>query len=426
MNKKTGRFISSAKKNETILKEVNQFLIEFKVEMPEDQESIWIYQDGMSGSYYIKCDIASKDLDNKIDFDARLNPESSTSYRANRELLLNHNTFKKMKRDALGGREFNDIIVEYNKDYSPLKPLKIWGGQHRLKAIEEAFKENAKSSYHGLRVYFKLTKAQRTDLALISNTNIAVSNDLFDRAIEETQVGTNLREWCIKVGLLTKDEDFPDKASTSDKISVRLARTFIVNFYKGKEKADELSATKIDKNIYIPHLCESGTELDSEYERILGQYSNQIWKDPELLSAGKSFVHLHKQQKEAVMTKKVIENRKGFRDKALTVSVLAAWSFTAGLLQKQKDRLVNLYNIANPNKESPDPLNAKIMSEFKHDQDPPTYRGLGTRSSTKDRQRMVQVFLAKSNQPNQRLTKKLLNQAVSQVIGIDALQKGYS
>ena len=119
MTKKIGNFIGSAKKDETILKEVNQFLIEFKIEIPEEQESIWIYQDGMSGSYYVKCDIASKNLNGKVDFNARLNPESDSSYRANRELLLDHNTFKKMKGDALEGREFNDIIVEYNKDYNP-------------------------------------------------------------------------------------------------------------------------------------------------------------------------------------------------------------------------------------------------------------------------------------------------------------------
>ena len=40
------------------------------------------------------------------------------------------------------------------------------------------------------------------------------------------------------------------------------------------------------------------------------------------------------------------------------------------------------------------------MSVFKHDSDLPTYRGLGTRSSVKDRQRIAQLFLAKSCEDN--------------------------
>ena len=65
------------------------------------------------------------------------------------------------------------------------------------------------------------------------------------------------------------------------------------------------------------------------------------------------------------------------------------------------------------------------MSSYKHDQDQPTYRGLGTRSSTMDRQRVAQLFLAKSCQDNVLIDKKLMNKAVSQTIGLIALAKGY-
>lgn len=162
---------------------------------------------------------------------AKLNPSDAESFRANRELLTEHNTYKRMLSDAKDGREFNDIIVEYAKSYTPDKPLKIWGGQHRARAIKEAYDQTKISRNHGFRIFFDLTKQQRTEIALISNTNIAVSNDLFDRLQEETFVGLKLRKWCYDVGLLKAEDDFPDQGSRSEKITVKLARTFITNFF---------------------------------------------------------------------------------------------------------------------------------------------------------------------------------------------------
>ena len=123
---------------------------------------------------------------------------------------------------------------------------------------------------------------------------------------------------------------------------------------------------------------------------------------------------------------KDIEKRKGFKNKALTASVLAGWSFVAGLLQSHPQRLNNLLQIPKATREFPDPINAKGMSTFHHDEDEATYRGLGTRSSMKDRQRMAQVFLAKSTSPDTCLDKGLLNKAVSQVRAIRSWQRGYS
>ena len=67
------------------------------------------------------------------------------------------------------------------------------------------------------------------------------------------------------------------------------------------------------------------------------------------------------------------------------------------------------YKIPKTSSKVPDPLNAEEMSKYKHDQDKPTYRGLGTRSSLKDRQRIAQLFLAKSLHPNTTLDKTLIN-----------------
>jgi hypothetical protein len=67
---------------------------------------------------------------------------------------------------------------------------------------------------------------------LISNTNIAISGDLFDR-LQETSQGPQLRDWCQSAGLLEGGEDFADSYERGGTISVRMARTFITNYFKG-------------------------------------------------------------------------------------------------------------------------------------------------------------------------------------------------
>jgi hypothetical protein len=419
-------FDDKAIKDDEVYKKVESFLEEVKTLEVAKKSPIIIYQDGKSKGYYIKSGILAELACPLLDLNAKLNPSDAESFRANRELLIEHNTYKRMVSDAREGREFNDIIVEYTKDYAPEKPMKIWGGQHRVKAIQDANRDTGISRYHGFKIFFSLSKQQRTEIALISNTNIAVSNDLFDRLQEETLVGLKLRTWCYQVALLKKDDDFPDLGSRAEKITVKLARTFVTNFYKGKEKVDELKDKDLDKNIYEPHLCESGVNLDSEYERIINIYGTGLCQDTTLLNSGKAFAALHSTQYNAVKEGKGVANRKGFRNKAMTESVISAWAYVSGLLQNNHTRLQNHYSIPKTNKAIPDPLNAKDMSTFRHDSDDPTYRGLGTRSAIKDRQRMAQLFLARSLEKDRVIDKSLMNKAVSQVVGIKSLQKGYA
>jgi hypothetical protein len=422
-------FDDKATKDEGAEREVDAFLNEIITREVEKGFPVVIHQDGRSKGYYIKCEIAAEVVCPLLDMDARLDPTSKDSFRANRVLLTKHNTYKRMVKDVKDGREFNDIIVEYTKDYSPRKPLKIWGGQHRAKAIQEAYQEVNISRSHGFKIFFSLSKEQRTEIALISNTNIAVSNDLFDRLQEETLVGDYIRNWCWQVGILKEGEDFPDRGSTSEKITVKLARTFITNFYLGKEKAENLKNQKLslDKNIYEPYICESGVSLDEKYERIVHDFGDSIWDDSALLQTGEAFARLHKAQHSAVKESTKVRNRKSFRNKALILSVISAWAYVAGLLQGDTERLRNHYAIPKTNSRVPDPLNAQVMSEYHHhDSDDPTYRGLGARSSLKDRQRMVQLFLARSLDEKTVIDKKLMDKAVSQVVGITSFQKGYT
>ncbi len=219
----TIQFDGNAEKSPQAKDSVSAFLesvatLETKHDMP-----IIIFQDGASGAYYIKCSLLASDAARLSDLDAKLDLSNRESYRANRQLFLKNFTYKRMESDATKGREFNDIIVEYSTEYNPGNPLKVWGGQHRIKAISSAYTKS--NRYHGFRVYFNLSKDQRTDVALISNTNIAVSNDTFDRMIEETLYGDVLNKWCQTVGFLANGEDFPDVGSRSERITVKRARS---------------------------------------------------------------------------------------------------------------------------------------------------------------------------------------------------------
>ena len=79
-----------------------------------------------------------------------------------------------------------------------------------------------------------------------------------------------------------------------------------------------------------------------------------------------------------------------------------------------------------PPKGAVDPLNAEEMANFRYYQDVDSSRGLGTRAIMKDRQRMAQVFLARSMDPEATLEKKLLNQAVNQFTALRFFSKGYT
>lgn len=416
-------FNSTAQNNDRVRQVVEEFLNDTPTLETEHGMPVIIFQDGASGAYYVKCSLLAESAHKLCDLNAKLDISGKESYRANRELLLKNATYLKMQSDAVNGREFNDIIVEYNKNYAPESPLKVWGGQHRISAISHS--RTKINRYHGFRVYFELDKKQRTEVALISNTNIAVSNDTFDRMMEETHFGDTLRKWCQAVGFLEASEDFPDVGSRSERISVKQARSFVVNFYLGQKRGAELKTSELDQKVYEPYLVKSGVVVDPEYEKLMSLAD--ILKDKKLLQAGKRFLALHNAQHRAVTDAKTsIRNMKAYRNKAFVESVLCAWSYVAGLLQAHQDRLENHYRIPKVTRAVPDPLNAEDMSKYKHDSDAPTYRGLGTRSALKDRQRVAQLFLAKSCEENVLIDRKFMDKAVSQVVGLLSLAKGYT
>lgn len=147
------------------------------------EKVIYLLMDKVTGAVFCECHVSAKNLINNCTVDVPLDPEEQSDYRANRELVEDSSAFAQMKIDAINGRIFSNIVAEYNVEFDEEHPLKIVGGQHRIKAIQEALKNDIEE-YHGIKVYFDLNMEQRLDVQLISNTNIAVSADLLDRMME--------------------------------------------------------------------------------------------------------------------------------------------------------------------------------------------------------------------------------------------------
>lgn len=382
-------------KKKSILLEAEKFLKEFKI---LESDNIHILIDGKTNAFYCECHICAKDLIEKGTIDVPLDPETQPDYRANREANPEHAAYLSMVEDALSKRAFSNIVCEYNYHYEKNKPIKIIGGQHRFLAIESALREGV-NEYHGVKIYFDLDKTQRLDVQLISNTNIPVSTDLLDRMFE-TSKGPELRDWCQRVGLLKSGEDFSDKKQRGSKMSVRGARTFILNFYLGKEVKDK----DFDKTETLPIIAKTGT-LDQEWEKL--RQNKAIWKDKDLEIAAKEFSKLNASQNKFFQGKKN-ENIE-YSEKAVSYSVLSAWAFTAGVLHKNKVRLQRHFELSQAT--GSDPLQAVLLSKAKHKSDPENYRGLGTRTDAKDRGRLAELFFLQADKGGG-ITKSLIDVAI--------------
>ena len=355
----------------------SELLAQFRAELePLEQDSALILlADNRTGAQYSECHVRAEKLIKFGTADVPLDPEQQSEYRANRT-LTDDAAFLQMQSDALGGRSFSNLVAEYIPGE---KPLKIIGGQHRFAAIGKALDASV-NEYHGIKVYFGLDKTQRLDVQLISNTNIVVSGALVDR-LRETFRGPSLRNWCQDVGLLKKDQDFGDRKVRGGAITVDLARSFIRNFYLGKE----VDLKKYSTIETTPILYVSGKE-DRSWDDFLSE-NPDIWKDKKLRAAGIEFVRLIAAQRAAFAGKKGVAD---FSEKALNGAVLSAWAYAAGMFQKSAQRLQRHYALADAT--GSDPLNAQALAEGKHKTDGDNYRGLGYRTDPRERAQMVELF----------------------------------
>ncbi|MPM48412.1 hypothetical protein SDC9_95137 [bioreactor metagenome] len=325
--------------------------------------------------------------------DVPLDPDEQPDYRANRDIVEDDVAYEQMKGDASEGRSFSNIVAEYDEEHGSKYPIKIIGGQHRFLAIKMALSQY-KNIQHGIKIYFNLSKDQRLDVQLISNRNIAVSTDLFDR-LQETSNGPELRKWCQDVGFLDPGQDFSSKRQRSSAINVRAIRSFILNYFLGIEN----SGNDFEITDTTPVLCKTGRP-DSDWEKFRKKYP-KFWENQDLSEAAKEFVKLDQVQHSSIF--KLIENNSSidiiFADKALTFSVMNSWAYVAGLLFNNKTRLQRHFSLCNNSKNS-DPLNALAMSKGRHKSDPENYRGLGTRNDAKERSRCVELFHLQAEKGN--------------------------
>lgn len=355
--------------------------------------------DEKSKAFYIPCHLKTIDIVEKADFNATIDgSEEDELYKLNRDITENEGAFATMIADAKAGRSFEDIVVEFDSSYSSDLPLKIYGGQHRIKAMQSS-KELKPNIYHGFRIYFGLTKDQKVEIATINNTSIAVSNDLLDR-MKEQLLGTELRDYFQTIGLLQNNKDFSDKRDAVIP-TVRVARTFVVNYWKGK------ASNYAD--FHMPIVCKSGG-IDEEYLNIRPSI---IWDDPDFLEAGRMLTNLHAVQRAKVSNRKT-DNFAQFSSKAISLAVVSGWGYAAGLYSKKPDQLKTLYGLTENLGINDDPLNAKALSEARlKGIDPDTYRGLGARISPDELGRMLEVFLVLVEKATEKkISKNLANAAI--------------
>lgn len=348
------------------------------------EDTIYVFVDTKTGAHYCECHIRAKAIVKLSTTDVPLDPDEQAEYRANREVVEDDVAFDQMKADAKDGRTFSNIVAEFDTSYNPEYPLKIIGGQHRHVAIKEAHAKHV-DAYHSLKVYFGLNKDQRLDVQLISNTNIATSTDLYDR-LQETANGPELRAWCQEVGFLDNGKDFSAKRQRSSSVTVRAVRSFILNFYLGRN-ADPINFENTDTT---PVLCRTGRP-DLDWDKLRTSVEG-IWSDEGLKVAAREFVLIDQIQRQAIQDAHSQSNSisLAYADKAANFAIMTAWAYVAGILQPNPTRLNRHYDLRNA--KGRDPLNADAMAKGRHKSDPENYRGLGTRNDAKERGRCVELF----------------------------------
>jgi hypothetical protein len=370
--------ISKSKEQKT--QRVTKAVEEFAKIFDPIEDSLYVLMDARTYAVYCECHVDAEKLLQLSTIDVPLDPDEQPEYRANREIMEDHVAFEQMKSDAKQQRTFSNIVAEFDTSNNPDYPLKIIGGQHRYIAIQEAYKEGI-AEHHGLKVYFDLDKDQRLDVQLISNVNIAVSTDLYDR-LQETSRGPELREWCQEVGFLDPGQDFSAKRQRGSPITVRAVRSFILNYYLGKE-IDPRKFSDVDTTAVI---CKTG-KPDPNWDE-LRDNEEGIWDDADLKEAAKEFIRLDEAQRAAIERSESAPTY--YAEKALNFSIMTAWAYVAGILQPNEKRLERHYNLRRA--KGKDPLNAGAMAKGRHKSDPENYRGLGTRSNPKERGRCVELF----------------------------------
>ncbi len=120
-----------------IKKGIDEFLADFDVYEIASGSKLVLNYDEKSDAYYLTCHLKGKQIVESCDLEATLDPDDDDDvlYKLNREIIEDQLAYKEMENDAKNGRSFEDLVVEYDKSYRPDQPLKVYGGQHRIRAI---------------------------------------------------------------------------------------------------------------------------------------------------------------------------------------------------------------------------------------------------------------------------------------------------
>jgi hypothetical protein len=225
--------------------------------------------------------------------------------------------------------------------------------------------------------------------------------------MQETLSGPQLRTWCQSVGLLEDGVDFADKRARSNPITVRAARTFIINYLRGRL----VILDDFHNSETTPIICKSGVD-DSEWVKAKAGHP-KLWQDASLLKAGKAFAELVAAQRASVSAsaKKGKSLNVDFSEKPMNFAVLGAWAFVAGVLHRNQTRLDRHYKLKDQT--GRDPLNAAALAKGRHKTDSENYRGLGYRTDAKERGRLVELFFLQA-EDGQGITAAKIDLAIKQ------------
>jgi len=117
---------------QAVLKRLKDFLENVQPYEAQSGVKLFLYLDEKSGAFYVTCHLEGRTLSQFCDTEASLDAdEDDEIYKLNREITEDQAAYKVMEDDALKGRSFEDIVLEYDTSYRPKKPLKVYGGQHR-------------------------------------------------------------------------------------------------------------------------------------------------------------------------------------------------------------------------------------------------------------------------------------------------------
>jgi hypothetical protein len=401
----------------------------------EDNAKLTLAQDKVGGVYFCDCHLSGEDVATRLDARARLRilegdeprveeveagqtelaeeDETYAEFGFNREIQEKHPLFRRMISDAEEGRSFLGLVLEWDQFYSPERPLKILGGQHRAEAVNRAIQEGKQPDrLHLVRVHFGLTAEQQAEIIDVYNANIDIPKALWDR-IGEQLLGDWSRAWCQKVGLLELDENFTDKTSQPHPITVQIARCLVLNYFRGRNFAGQFEGPEADFLDGVDIVPTGSLQPHDAYKALATH--QETWTDTAFDEAGRSFARLHHQQRQVCLSTAGLAR---FQNKAVTPALAAGWAYAAGLLASRPDRLSLLYALPDNHDKriSPDPLNATLTSRYAHDRDDTTYRGLGTRQNKAEAQKLAYVFLAHANPQITRngLKKQLIDYAVGE------------